>query len=67
MGSTAGNHDALNELPAGFAGFGGSHVDVVVELEEALLAVGVYVVGDGGAALFDCFAEDLLEGFAEAG
>ena len=67
MGSTAGNHDTLNELPARFAGLAVAHVDVMVELEEALLAVGVYVVGDGGAALFDCLAEDGLEGFAEAG
>jgi hypothetical protein len=34
---------------AGAAGFPSAGVDVVVKLEEAGYAVGVYVVGDGGA------------------
>ncbi len=44
----------------------GAAVDLVLELEEAADAVGVDVVGDGGAAELDGVGEDLLEGGVEA-
>ena len=50
MGAAASNDDALDGGFADTAGFAGAGVDVVVELEEAGYAFGVYVIGDGGAA-----------------
>jgi hypothetical protein len=67
MGAAAGYYGALDGGGAGFAWLAGAHVYAMFELEEAFLAVGVYVVGDGGAAAIDGLAEDGLEGFAEAG
>ncbi len=45
----------------------GAAVNLVLELEEASDAVGVDVVGDGGAAELDGVGEDLLEGGVETG
>lgn len=67
MGTAACDGDALDGRAAGTAGLSGTRVDVVVELEETRYAVGVYVVGDGGAAQLDGVLEDLDEGGAEAG
>ena len=50
MGAAAADYDALDGSAADAAGLAGAGVDVVVELEEAGDAVGVYVVGDRGAA-----------------
>jgi hypothetical protein len=50
MGATAAYDDAFDGCVAGAAGLVGARVDVVVELEEAGDSVGVYVVGDRGAA-----------------
>src|ERR1700712_2730427 len=58
--------DAFDGGGADAAGLAGAAVDVVVELKEAGYAVGVYIVGDGGAAQFDRLGEDLDKGRAEA-
>ena len=50
MGAAAAYYYALDGSVADTAGLAGARVDVVVELEEAGYAVGVYVVGDRGAA-----------------
>ena len=50
MSASSPYDDALNGCLADAAGLAGARVDEVVELEEAGYSVGVYVVGDGGAA-----------------
>ena len=50
MGAAAAYYYAFDWGGADAAGLAGARVDVVVELEEAGYAVGVYVVGDRGAA-----------------
>ena len=67
MGAAASNDDALDGGFADTAGFAGAGVDVVVELEKAGYAFGVYVIGDGGAAQLDGVFEDFDECGAEAG
>lgn len=46
VGASASDDNALDGCFADAAGLTGTGVDVVVELEEAGYAVGVYVVGD---------------------
>jgi len=50
VGAAASDDDALDGSFADAAGFAGAGVDVVVKLEEAGYAFGVYVIGDGGTA-----------------
>jgi hypothetical protein len=67
VGASTADYDAFDWCVADAAGLAGAGVDVVMELEEAGYAVGIHVVGDGGAAQLDGFAQDFLQGFAEAG
>jgi len=50
VGTPPSQNDAADGGSADQAGLAGSQVDAVLELEEAGDAVGVHVVGDGGAA-----------------
>ena len=50
VGASATYDDSLDGGLADAAGLAGAGVDVVVELEEAGYAFGVYVIGDGRAA-----------------
>lgn len=50
MRSPAANYDSPDWRFAHHAGLAGSHVDAVLELEEAFYTIGVYVVRDGGAS-----------------
>jgi hypothetical protein len=65
VGAAAGEGDALDGGSADEAGLAGALVDLVAELEEAADAVGVDVVGDGGAAELNGVAQDFDEGGAE--
>jgi hypothetical protein len=67
VGAAASNDDALDWRLADAAGLAGAGVDAVFELEEASDAVGVDVVGDGGAPELDGVFEDVAEGVAETG
>src|ERR1035437_10869120 len=44
------HQNAANGRPAGDAGFAGALVNAVAELEKALAAAGIHVIGDGRAA-----------------
>lgn len=66
MGASASEEDAENGGSADQAGLAGAHINAVFELEEAADAIGVYIIGDGGAAEFDGVREDVLQGDAEA-
>jgi hypothetical protein len=50
VGASAAYDYSLDGGLADAAGLAGAGVDVVVELEEAGYAFGVYIIGDGGAA-----------------
>jgi hypothetical protein len=50
VSAATANYYAFDGRVADAAGLAGAGVDVVVELEEAGYAVGVYVIGDGRAA-----------------
>ena len=67
VGAAAGEGDAADGGGADEAGLAGAPVDLVPELEEAAGALGIDVVGDGGAAKPDGVAEDLDERGAQAG
>lgn len=66
VGAAASDEEALDGGAAGEAGLAGAEVDAVLELEEAADAIGVDVVGDGGAAELDGVGEDVDESLAEA-
>jgi hypothetical protein len=66
VGAAAGDNIFLDWRPADQAGLAGALVDLVLELEEAADAVGVDVVGDGGAAELDGMAQDFDEGGAQS-
>lgn len=66
VGSAAGEDDALDGLAADAAGHSLAGVDAMLQLEKAFDAVGIDVIGDGGAAERDGVGEDLLERDAEA-
>ena len=66
VGAPSGEEDAADGGSADQAGLAGSHVDAVLELEEAGDTVGVDVVGDGGAAKLDGFPQDGLQGCLKA-
>ena len=67
MGAAASDKEALDGGAAGEAGLAGAEVDAVLELEEAADAVGIDVVGDGGAAELNGVGEDVDKSLAEAG
>ena len=67
VGAAAGEGDAADGGCADEAGLAGAPVDLVPELEEAAGALGVDVVGDGGAAEADGVAEDFDQRGAQAG
>ena len=67
MGGAAGEGDALDGCVADEAGEVGALVDLMAELEEAADAVGVDVVGDGGAAELDGLAQDSDQRCAQPG
>jgi hypothetical protein len=46
VGTPAGEDDAPNRRSANQAGLPGAHINMVLELEEARLAVGIDVIGD---------------------
>ena len=61
MCGSSADDDPFNRRAAGLAGGVGLAVDFVQALEAALLAVGVYVVAQGAAAVADGLAEGLLD------
>src|SRR6185437_10016478 len=67
VGAASGEGDALDWGSADAAGFAGAHVDIVMELEEAGDAIGVYIVGDGGAAEFDGVLQNVDQCGTETG
>ncbi len=60
VAAAAGDYDSFDGGFADQAGFGLAAVDAVLELEESFFAVGVYIVGDGGAAEGDGLFENLF-------
>jgi len=67
VAAAAGDDYAFDRGFASQTGFGFAAVDAVLELEEARFAVGVDVVGNGGTAFGDGFAQDLFYGGKEFG
>ena len=65
-GGAAGEGELAERGLAVEAELAGAAVDLVFELEEAADAVGVDVVGDGGATELDGVGEDLLQRGVEA-
>src|SRR5579864_4999950 len=57
VAAAAGDHDALNQRFADQTRFAFAAVDAMLELEESFFALGVDVVGNGGAAKRDGFGE----------
>lgn len=62
MRTALGDDDALNRFAATGAGCTCASVDLVPVLETAFAPVAVDVVGDGGAARFDGFVQDGVDG-----
>ena len=60
MAATAGDDDSLDRSLADEAGLAFAAVDAVLELEESFFAVGIHVVGDGGAAECNRFLQHFL-------
>jgi len=67
VGAAAGEGDAADGCCAGEAGLSGAPVDAVFQLEEAARAVGIDVIGDGGASELDGVAENIDKRGAQAG
>jgi hypothetical protein len=61
VGSAAGDDDTPNWRFAAAAGFAGSQVDAVLELEESTFAIGAHIVGDRGAAEPNCMGQDFAQ------
>ena len=66
MGAASGEDDALDGLTADATGHSLAGVDAMLQLKKASDALGIDVIGDGGAAEGDGVCEDLLERDAEA-
>lgn len=66
-GGAAADENFLERCAAVEAGLAGAAVDFVFELEEASNAVGIDVVGYGGAAELDGVVKDVDQGGTEAG
>ena len=66
MGATACKSYPLNRRFADEAGFAATHVDLVLELEEAADSIGIDVVRDGRAAKLDRVTQNCNECLAEA-
>ena len=60
VAAAAGDYDAFDWGFADQAGFAFASVDAVLKLEKAFFAVGVDVVGDGGASESDGFFQDFF-------
>ncbi len=67
VAAAAGDYDAFDGSFADEAGLAFATVDAVLELKEAFFAVGVDVVGNGGATEGNCFAENFLDGCEQLG
>jgi hypothetical protein len=67
VAAAAGDDDAFDGSFADQAGLGFAAVDAVLELKESFFAVGVDVIGNGGAAERDGFAENFLHRGKEFG
>src|ERR1039458_2381322 len=59
------HQNAADGRPAGYAGLAGSLVNAVAELEKALAALGIHVIGDGRAAGGDGFRQYRDNGLVE--
>jgi hypothetical protein len=65
MGRSLRHQQAADGRTAGDAGLAGALVNAVAELEKALAAVGIHVIGDGRAAGGDGFGEHRKNGLME--
>src|SRR5580692_104987 len=65
VAAAAGDHDSFDRRFADEAGLAFAAVDAVPELEESFFAIGVHVVGNGGAAERDRFFQDFFYGDEE--
>ena len=60
VAAAAGDYDAFDGSLADQAGLGFAAVDAMLELKESFFAVGIDVIGNGGTAEGDGFAENFL-------
>ena len=67
VGAAPGEGDAADGGCADEAGLAGAPVDAVFQLKEAARAVGIDVIGDGGASELDGVAENIDKRGAQAG
>ena len=65
VAAAARDDDAFDWRLADKARLALASVDTVFELEESFFAVGVDLIGDGGATECDCFFQDLFHGDME--
>ncbi len=61
-----GYQDAADDSAAIYTGLAGTLIDAVADLEKALAALGIHVIGDGGTAGGDGLGEHFGEGLVEA-